>query len=525
MRTKIAAALSVALATVLTGCAVDTAISEKDKTRALITGGDARPGPRMPAPQSFITVTTAEDRVMRRPVNVAVRDTALFTVLRSLMPETPVMALDADIDLTRPVTLFGNGIPLGDALKALGRNTDYDFQYNRNVLEVRSRVSREWTIATLASGRETSSQIGGRRGTTGSTSSTTSTSTSSSSGSSSSTSGGSISERGSQTTITQNENDWEGIVATAQGILGIERQADASARAADGSQIYTVRSQGFIRASSSPRKIAELDGFLSSLNDRSTKQVHIDMHVIEVSLDDSRGSGVNWQALINGSFAHGEGTISGTIGNVQPTDLVLPGLFSAGATITHGDDSVTTLLSFLQQYGEVKVVNQPNITVTNGRTANFSSGDEFSFLAGFDQTISNNGNSTISPRLERILVGLTFAVTPRLLDDGRILLEVVPVISSLKRFDTFAVPGSATPISTPNITLNELATQVITTPGRPVRLGGLQYDKLRESLNRIPRDKENSFLWGALDWLFKADSNTLSRRELVYTINPTLVGS
>jgi type II secretory pathway component GspD/PulD (secretin) len=38
-------------------------------------------------------------------------------------------------------------------------------------------------------------------------------------------------------------------------------------------------------------------------------------------------------------------------------------------------------LNFLRKQGNVRVDNQPNITVTNGREAYITTGDEFSYIA------------------------------------------------------------------------------------------------------------------------------------------------
>jgi type II secretory pathway component GspD/PulD (secretin) len=43
--------------------------------------------------------------------------------------------------------------------------------------------------------------------------------------------------------------------------------------------------------------------------------------------------------------------------------------------------SLSVMLNFLRKQGNVRVDNQPNITVTNGREAYITTGDEFSYIA------------------------------------------------------------------------------------------------------------------------------------------------
>src|SRR5690606_41374676 len=57
-------------------------------------------------------------------------------------------------------------------------------------------------------------------------------------------------------------------------------------------------------------------------------------------------------------------------------------------------------------------------------------------------------------------IGVTLAVTPRILDDGRIMLDIWPVISSQSGEDRYEVAGNE--FVNPRIALNELSTEVIT---------------------------------------------------------------
>jgi type II secretory pathway component GspD/PulD (secretin) len=49
------------------------------------------------------------------------------------------------------------------------------------------------------------------------------------------------------------------------------------------------------------------------------------------------------------------------------------------------------MLNFLRKQGNVRVDNQPNITVTNGREAYITTGDEFSYIASIKSATDAQG--------------------------------------------------------------------------------------------------------------------------------------
>ena len=138
------------------------------------------------------------------------------------------------------------------------------------------------------------------------------------------------------------------------------------------------------------------------------------------------------------------------------------------------------------------------------------------------RVLQASDNILTTPEFERILVGVTLAVTPRILSDDRVMIEVIPIISSLKGFTDFQFDGAA--FSAPNIALQELATQVIARPGETVHLGGLITERFTEQMKGLPRDRNS---WNPLDkmlgLLFDSVANEVERRELVLTITPSIV--
>jgi type II secretory pathway component GspD/PulD (secretin) len=196
------------------------------------------------------------------------------------------------------------------------------------------------------------------------------------------------------------------------------------------------------------------------------------------------------------------------------------GPFSIGGRLDMHKLSINMLLNFLNQYGSVRLVSQPNLTTLNGSPAYISSGNDFYFIKKVDTTVTE-GVTLQTATAERIKVGLSLSVTPRVLDDDRILIDIVPILSELRNFDTLGFD-----ITTPNIALQELSTQVITRSGVPIKLGGLISSRFIDQINRLPFAKGNSMLRSIFDnYLFKSDANSKERHELVIVVTPKLVES
>jgi len=109
-------------------------------------------------------------------------------------------------------------------------------------------------------------------------------------------------------------------------------------------------------------------------------------------------------------------------------------------------------------------------------------------------------------------------VTPKILPDNRIVVSIVPIISSIKSFTTFT-SGSGVSVQafqTPNIALQKLATKVIVENGKTIHLGGLIATKVVNAAKGLPNA-------GILDVFFRGVQKSLERREIVILITPTIV--
>lgn len=467
---------------------------------------------------TFTKIIRKSEIQKQRKVTVSFPDGALVEIIKDAFPKASVVPKDPGVDLKTTLSIMADNMSVSDFVKTVEGATGYGLEITGDTVYVSSYKKMQWNAGALASARKSNVRIGQKlsRGTNG------------------------TNDNSDAWSEVESSNDaWDSLLDNAKSILGVSSDG-ASGGAADSTNVrgskaksnkkdtsiikldpfvIGMRSLGIISAAGAPYKIDILDEYIRNFTEASSKQINIDVKMYDVTLNDNRAAGIDWNALIEGTL------------NNNPFSVGLGGISTQGITAASGNawgvatsysgskGSFDSVVRFLAQYGTVDLVNQPNITTLNGSTAFLSTGDEFSYIADIETVQDDNGNVTTTPKFERLKVGVTLSVTPRLLDGDRILLDIVPVVSSMQGSDLFTVEGYD--FETPILALQELSTQVITRNGEPIQLGGLITKKISESLTYLPwKHKATGEMLSAL---FDAEDNDLERRELVITVVPRIV--
>ena len=506
------ASSSFVLASLLAGCAV-TPYNEEEKYQPL---QDKPTQLVVERSDTYVREVTPEEAIFNRKVSFSGK-VALIDAIRKQFEDVNIVPGDQNVLLNKEISVFAQGMYLKDYLDYLESVTGYNIEYSRGVVTVRSFVRKEWNVAAFASHRTVKLKVG-------STFNTESTTTQSD-GESTSTKGGNDNKIESN----YNDDEWGILVSGARDILNFKKDDGSSATEEDDGllspYVQAIRSVGTISVGGQANRVNALDEFISNLVERGQRQVNINVQAYDVTLNDDRGAGIDWTQL-----ALKDATING-----NPLDFSLNSIFTTDgsknvvnqnnglfeANVGYSSDSVdaNAIVRFLSEYGEVELLTQPNVTVRNGSYAYISTGEELTFIGEIETERGDNNNDRTTATLSSVRVGVTLAVTPRVLGDGRIMLEIWPVISSVSGNTTFSFEGLSYDV--PNIALNELSTEVITESGKPIQLGGFIRRSVAKSLQDLPwKDKVTQSL---VNPLFRSESNELSRRELVLTVTPTIV--
>lgn len=227
-------------------------------------------------------------------------------------------------------------------------------------------------------------------------------------------------------------------------------------------------------------------------------QINIRVRFAEVSRNELRRYGVNWDALVNsGSFSFGLVTGSSLISNAS-------NVVSAG--YNGGGDSVQALINALQSDGLVKILAEPNITTVTGQTASFLAGGEIPVPVPVNRDL-------IGVQYKKY--GVSLLCTPTLLPDGRISMQVKPEVSSVVSGSNVQIAG----YSIPALQLRSADTVVQVGSGQTFAIGGLFQASDSNDIDQLPVIGDIPII----GQLFRSRRFQHKETELVMLITPYLV--
>lgn len=544
--------LSIALAFVgaVSGCANQFEIDAQTQYSDLTPGREAK----MQAARgtTFVREIKTEDLAKQKPVFLTAQNKSLRSVLQETLPGYSIIPRGG-VNLNDPIDVASQGMALKDFIEYVEGTRDLNIEIDGKRVYVSDFETKQWNLAAFATTRNidsivTSKQSRGAKAGDDQQQEETQTT-------------------GSSIAVNLSEDEWKTIMEGARRIIGAPKPEESNkgrgqgnvvtgglggslggagvnlqggARLPDGSPmmglnfgpsveqvvrpvndghqafIEGIRSVGVVTAGGKPAQMRILDRYLKKAVADATKIVNVQVQAYDVVLNDGKQKGINWDALKIGS-------ISGNLFNVglSNTSQILSGNGFWNFTGTYQGDrgNGKALLSFLETYGRVELQDQPNMTVRNGVPAQIYAGEELTYIADVQQSQDLNGNTTVTPKLARLKVGVTLAVTVRVLEDDRLLVDVTPVISNLNSYDTIAIGNYS--FDTPRIALKEFSTQLICGSGESVHLGGLITERMEKQLERLPW--QNPITKALVNPLFSNINNKVERRELVLVVTPTVV--
>jgi type II secretory pathway component GspD/PulD (secretin) len=391
------------------------------------------------------------------------------------------LSVEAEIELSRPVTVHLKGVSLKDALDMVVVNgAGYAWAFEENTLFLRRFEERLYQFDYLDLVGETQIDVGGDM------------------------LGSGVGDSGVtgryQITSQKNEQSSDVWSSVEQALSGL--------KSADGI-LRINRNAGVIFMADTPRRIKAMVRFLDSLTEILHRQVFIEARIMEVVLSDEHRLGIDWSSL-DVQFTSGWGALP---------DVFELG-FNNGSIAKANTSSFQAVLDFLRTQGEVKVLSNPHISVMNRQSALLTVGFQFPYtdIDGVDRDLET-GVITIGTTIRRAVLGLQLGLTPQISAGGMITFHIVPTITRIEREVDLEIPTtglSSQTITNPVIDLQELATTVRVRQGNSFVLAGL-INKMRSI------DHEGLPVLGSLPVigeLFKNIRTSESSSELVIFVTP-----
>lgn len=206
----------------------------------------------------------------------------------------------------------------------------------------------------------------------------------------------------------------------------------------------------------------------------STALIVFETYIWEVQLNNANTSGINWSMIdnIDNKFAFNI-DVSGGVAAEYADAAVSIGLpTTQGAN--GGPFSATDVIKFLSNFGAVKTISQPQITVLSGSEARLRAADTENYVAQIAETI-DNGQSTTSVSTSSVDTGFTLTIGSAW-DNATVYADIEILLSDvaeIERFEFGGAGGADSAVQLPKTTEREVSTQVRIRPGDSLLIAGL----------------------------------------------------
>lgn len=227
--------------------------------------------------------------------------------------------------------------------------------------------------------------------------------------------------------------------------------------------------------------------------DQAPIQILIEAKILEITLTDEDSYGLDWTKFFNSNDGTGE---FGTQGLSNPAS---PGLF-----FDYETPDVAATLNALTSQGRVRTLSTPKLLAVEGQESSVIIGDRRGY------SVTTTINQVTSETVEFLESGVILRVTPMVDENGQVMMDINPEVSTGVIDPTSGIPSQAT---------TEVKTRMIVPDGKTVFVGGLIKRRIDESkqgvpvIGRIP----------VIGRLFSNRQNTSTDTETIVLITPTVV--
>jgi MSHA biogenesis protein MshL len=311
---------------------------------------------------------------------------------------------------------------------------------------------------------------------------------------------------------------------------------------AEGRSVVVDRHSGLVVVRAMPGELRDVEAYLTDAQDSLQRQVILEAKVIEVDLNDSFQSGIDWAAISSsGDYAIGNTSIARGVGKLVVDNRGAAALTAAGdvalssgldfsdlpfgnlLAIGSSSSNFASLITLLSTQGSVHVLSSPRISTVNNQKAVIKVGsDEF-----FVTDISSDNQTTVagtttSPdlTLTPFFSGIALDVTPQISKEGEVILHIHPSISEVTdQTKTITLGDNELQLPLAFSTVRESDSIVKALSGQVVVIGGLMKNISSDDEAGVPGIDDVP----VAGELFKQKRKINKRSELVILLRPIVV--
>jgi general secretion pathway protein D len=257
--------------------------------------------------------------------------------------------------------------------------------------------------------------------------------------------------------------------------------------------------------------------------DTPRKQVFVEAVILEVQVSRLRQIGSDPLQIIGVGKS---GSVQGIAGfNSAPENLatiaqaisgVAAGGATGGAATVLNTVNVRAFLQLLMSLTDTNVLSTPQVLAADNQKAKIVVGENRPFPTGQAQGITGGTLVTI----ERKDVGVTLEITPQVLENDMIRLEIKQEITAIEENVAQTIGSGTTSVPVgPSTTKRSMETTTIAKDQQTILIGGLVRDNITLNENKVPLLGDIPLL----GWLFRFQSRQVDKLNLLVFLTPTLV--
>ncbi len=195
----------------------------------------------------------------------------------------------------------------------------------------------------------------------------------------------------------------------------------------------------------------------------STALIVFEVYIWEVSLDSGNTTGIDWEKIETfGKYTSGIRIDGSTGADFNPISIGLPTI--GGVDFDAGD-----VLRFISEFGAVKTISQPQITVLSGAEATLRAADTINYVSSLTRS-TEDGETTVSTETDSVDTGFTLTISSSW-DNATVYGTIDIDLEEFRGFQDFDADGTV--LQLPETTERELSTQIRIRPGDSLLIAGL----------------------------------------------------
>jgi MSHA biogenesis protein MshL len=283
--------------------------------------------------------------------------------------------------------------------------------------------------------------------------------------------------------------------------------------------VFANKETGVLIARATSRQHEKIQEFIDRVMMTAKRQVMIEATIVEVRLSDRYRQGIDWSRIklgAQGFTLSQAGTTSfGTTAGALAINYLNP-------ASKYGN--ILASIELLEEFGNVKVLSSPKMSVMNNQTASLKVADNLVYfnVSATTQPCSPSPCIPITAYTTTpvtVAVGFTMNVTPHISDNDIVTINVRPSISRSITDVLDPNPSLLIANKIPVIQTREMESIIKVESGQTAVMGGLIQEEINKKSGEVPFLARIPILGN----LFQNRDDTTIKTELVIFLRPVVI--